>query len=199
MVGCPLPSSILPSDPIVELILREGIGHWTIALTDDEFDEWFDEQNAAWKRATNHEKLRHTLDYLKQLQTELAANPHDALLQACIPFLRIDERRYVYRVTCMTPPGRLHRRQRQRRGGSRRRAVRRTSGSRGDPPDGDPEPASALSAAVTAPAHALNDGNSPYTRADRARGSRPVFVLYERHPVHGLINRPLGRFLAGQR
>ena len=51
---------------------------------------------------------------------------------------------------------------------------------------------------MTAPAHALNDGNSPYTRADRARGSRPVFVLYERHPVHGLINRPLGRFLGGE-
>ena len=83
----------------------------------------------------------------------------------------------------------------------RRHADRRAAGLRSgtDPGDGDPEPESALSAAVTAPAHALNDGNSPYTRADRARGSRPVFVLYERHPVHGLINRPLGRFLGGKR
>jgi len=126
----------------------------------EEFDEWFDEQNAAWKRATDDEKLRHTLDYLEQLQTELAANPHDALLQACIPFLRTEERRYVYRVTCMTPPGRLHRRQRQRRGGSRRRAVRRTSGSRGDPPPEDPDPEPATSAAVRSPAHVLAGGHN---------------------------------------
>jgi len=44
--------------------------------------------------------------------------------------------------------------------------------------------------AVTAPADSLDGG----TFSDKTR-----LVLYERHPVHGLINRPLGRFLGGKR
>jgi hypothetical protein len=114
-----------------------------------------------------------------------------------IVIARRSERRYLARLRAprVLRPQAVHRPRARRRHADRRAAGLR-SGT--DPGDGDPEPASALSAAVTAPAHALNDGNSPYTRADRARGSRPVFVLYERHPVYGLVNRPLGRFLGGR-
>ena len=157
-------------------------------LSDEETKQW------GWVYANGHEELK------RVAKQHLADAQRIAFEVATIPGAR-----EFYAALGQLPPQMadlpLVDRSRPRTARRQRTAARRAAGPRSgsDPPPEDPEPESALSAAVTAPAHALNDGNSPYTRADRARGSRPLFVLYARHPVHGLINRPLGRFLAGQR
>jgi len=68
-----------------------------------------------------------------------------------------------------------------------RRAGDRRSGV--DPGSEEPHPAPALRVAVTAPADSLDGG----TFSDKTR-----LILYERHPVYGLVNRPLTRFLGGR-
>ena len=117
---------------------------------------------------------------VRKLQEDLAA-----MRRACerVRF------RPMTRARPMKAPCQAPRRRRTRTRGSHQRPVRRTSGSRGDPPPEDPEPAPALRVAVTAPADSLDGG----TFSDKTR-----LILYERHPVYGLVNRPLTRFLGGR-